>query len=107
MTDRSRGGCHGRDRRVLRVWLGFPDAIAELVAQARLAPSFAIMVIFVYGFIAFTIYLSFTDSRMLPSYGWVGWQNYDRLFRSASGTRRSTTSRSSHRSTSSSAPSSA
>jgi ABC-type sugar transport system permease subunit len=46
-----------------------------------LAPSFAIMVIFVYGFIAFTIYLSFTDSRMLPSYDWVGWQNYDRLFR--------------------------
>jgi glucose/mannose transport system permease protein len=46
-----------------------------------LAPSFAVMVIFVYGFIAFTIYLSFTDSRMLPSYGWVGFQNYDRLFR--------------------------
>ncbi|MGP1358783.1 carbohydrate ABC transporter permease [Roseicyclus sp.] len=46
-----------------------------------LAPSFAIMVIFVYGFIAFTIYLSFTDSRMLPSFGWVGWDNYDRLFR--------------------------
>jgi ABC-type sugar transport system permease subunit len=39
------------------------------------------MVIFVYGFIAFTIYLSFTDSRMLPSFGWVGWENYDRLFR--------------------------
>lgn len=46
-----------------------------------LAPSFAVMVIFVYGFIAFTLYLSFTDSRMLPSYEWVGWQNYDRLFR--------------------------
>jgi glucose/mannose transport system permease protein len=45
-----------------------------------LSPSIAVMVIFVYGFIAFTIYLSFTDSRMLPSYGWVGWQNYDRLF---------------------------
>ncbi|MEM7721709.1 MAG: sugar ABC transporter permease [Pseudomonadota bacterium] len=46
-----------------------------------LAPSFAVMVIFVYGFIAFTIYLSFTGSRMLPSYDWVGWQNYERLFR--------------------------
>lgn len=46
-----------------------------------LSPSFAVMIIFVYGFIAFTIYLSFTDSRMLPSYDWVGWQNYDRLFR--------------------------
>ena len=33
--------------------------------------------IFVYGFILFTFYLSFTDSRILPSFGWVGWQNYD------------------------------
>ena len=46
-----------------------------------LAPSLATTLIFVYGFILFTIYLSFTDSRMLPSFGWVGWQNYDRLFR--------------------------
>ncbi len=46
-----------------------------------LSPSLAIMLIFVYGFIVFTIFLSFTDSRMLPSFGWVGWQNYDRLFR--------------------------
>ena len=46
-----------------------------------LSPSLAIMLVFVYGFIAFTIYLSFTDSRMLPSFGWVGWDNYDRLFR--------------------------
>lgn len=46
-----------------------------------LSPSLAIMLIFVYGFIVFTVFLSFTDSRMLPSFGWVGWQNYDRLFR--------------------------
>lgn len=46
-----------------------------------LAPSIAVMVVFVYGFIAFTIYLSFTDSRMLPSFNLVGWQNYERLFR--------------------------
>jgi glucose/mannose transport system permease protein len=45
-----------------------------------LSPSLAIVLIFVYGFIAFTIYLSFTDSRMLPSYNLVGWQSYDRLF---------------------------
>jgi hypothetical protein len=38
---------------------------------------FAMMLVFVYGFILFTLYLSFTDSRMLPSYGWVGWQNYE------------------------------
>ncbi|MCY4151639.1 MAG: sugar ABC transporter permease [Aestuariivita sp.] len=45
-----------------------------------LAPSFGLVVFFVYGFIAFTLYLSFTNSRMLPSYEWVGWQNYERLF---------------------------
>ncbi|MEL6102791.1 MAG: sugar ABC transporter permease [Pseudomonadota bacterium] len=46
-----------------------------------LAPSFALVLIFVYGFIIFTVYLSFTDSRMLPSYDLVGWENYSKLFR--------------------------
>jgi glucose/mannose transport system permease protein len=57
-----------------REWLR--DALPKLV----LSPSFAIVLIFVYGFILFTLYLSFTDSKILPSFGWVGWQNYDRLF---------------------------
>jgi len=39
------------------------------------------VLIFVYGFILFTVYLSFTDSRILPSYGWVGWENYNKLWR--------------------------
>ncbi len=59
----------------------FRTRLQNWLPKIVLAPSFAIMVIFVYGFIAFTIYLSFTGSRMLPSYDWVGWQNYDRLFR--------------------------
>ena len=46
-----------------------------------LSPSVALILLFVYGFIAFTIYLSFTDSRILPSFGMVGWENYDKLFR--------------------------
>ena len=52
------------------------DALPKLV----LSPSFAMVVVFVYGFIAFTFYLSFTDSRILPSYGLVGWENYHKLF---------------------------
>lgn len=51
------------------------DALPKLV----LSPSVAIIVIFVYGFILFTIYLSFSDSRMLPSYGLTGWQNFQNL----------------------------
>jgi glucose/mannose transport system permease protein len=52
------------------------DALPKLV----LSPSFAIVLIFVYGFILFTLYLSFTDSRILPSFGWVGLENYRKLF---------------------------
>lgn len=59
----------------------FRTRLQNWLPKIVLAPSFAVMVIFVYGFIAFTVYLSFTGSRMLPSFDLVGWQNYDRLFR--------------------------
>lgn len=52
-----------------------------IIPKLVLSPSLALIMVFVYGFIIFTIYLSFTDSRMLPSYGWVGFENYDKLFR--------------------------
>lgn len=51
------------------------------IPKLVLAPSFAMVLLFVYGFILFTVYLSFTDSRILPSYGWVGFENYEKLFR--------------------------
>jgi glucose/mannose transport system permease protein len=45
-----------------------------------LAPSFVVILIVVYGFILFTGVLSFTDSKILPSFNWVGWQNYVKLW---------------------------
>jgi glucose/mannose transport system permease protein len=45
-----------------------------------LAPSFAVVLLFVYGFILWTIYLSFTDSKMLPNYGFAGLASYARLW---------------------------
>ncbi len=45
-----------------------------------LAPSFVVILIVVYGFILFTGLLSFTDSKILPSFNWVGWQNYVKLW---------------------------
>lgn len=45
-----------------------------------LAPSFALVLFFVYGFILYTGYLSLSDSRMLPSYGFVGLENYNKLW---------------------------
>ena len=57
------------------------DRLRDALPKLVLSPSVAIVAVFVYGFIAFTLALSFTDSRILPSFGWVGWQNYVNLFR--------------------------
>lgn len=46
-----------------------------------LLPTLLVSLVFVYGFIAFTIYLSFTDSKILPVMDWVGLENWSRLFR--------------------------
>jgi glucose/mannose transport system permease protein len=59
---------------------GRSDWLTDALPKLVLSPSIALVAIFVYGFIAFTFTLSFTDSRLLPSFGWVGWQNYERLF---------------------------
>ncbi|MGI9354485.1 MAG: carbohydrate ABC transporter permease [Rhizobiaceae bacterium] len=56
------------------------DQLQQWVPRLVLAPSFFLIVVFVYGFIVYTGYLSMTDSRMLPSYGWVGLENYAKLF---------------------------
>jgi glucose/mannose transport system permease protein len=52
------------------------DALPKIV----LAPSFAITIIFVYGFILWTIYLSFTNSKTFPSYAITGPRAYQRLW---------------------------
>jgi glucose/mannose transport system permease protein len=44
-----------------------------------LAPSVAISLFFVYGFMLWTFILSLTSSRMLPSYDFVGFGQYARL----------------------------
>lgn len=44
-----------------------------------LAPSVAISLFFVYGFMIWTFVLSLTNSRMLPSYHFVGFGQYARL----------------------------
>ncbi len=58
----------------------FRTRLQEWLPRLVLSPSVAMMFVFVYGFIVFTLYLSFTDSRMLPSYDWVGVENYVRLW---------------------------
>ncbi len=59
----------------------FRTRLQRLLPKLVLSPSLAMVFVFVYGFIIFTVYLSFTDSRILPSFGWVGWENYSKLWR--------------------------
>lgn len=59
----------------------FKTRLQTWLPKLVLSPSLAMVLIFVYGFIIFSVYLSFTDSRLLPSFGWVGWENYSKLWR--------------------------
>ncbi|QEE46624.1 sugar ABC transporter permease [Rhizobium sp. WL3] len=54
--------------------------VQDWLPKIVLAPSFAVILLFVYGFILFTIFLSFTGSKMLPLYTFVGFTNYSRLW---------------------------
>ena len=59
----------------------FKTRLQSWLPKLVLSPSLAMVLVFVYGFILFSVYLSFTDSRLLPSFGWVGWENYSKLWR--------------------------
>lgn len=50
------------------------------IPKLVLSPSVALIFAFVYGFIVFTVYLSFTNSRMLPKYDLIGLENYEKLW---------------------------
>ena len=47
-----------------------------------LAPSFVVSLVFVYGFIGWTAWISLTRSRLMPRYDFYGFIQYDRLFES-------------------------
>jgi glucose/mannose transport system permease protein len=53
---------------------------APLIARLMLSPSLVLMAVCVYGYIAFTAWLSFTASTMLPTLAWQGTDAYTRLF---------------------------
>ncbi len=58
----------------------FTDILAESMPKLVLAPSFLIVMVCVYGYILWTIALSFTKSRMLPQWKFVGFDQYSKLF---------------------------
>ena len=58
------------------------DWLERHVPKMVLAPSFLASLIFVYGFIGWTAWVSLTRSKLLPRYDIVGFIQYDRLFES-------------------------
>ena len=54
----------------------------QLLPKIVIAPSFALILFFVYGFIAWTAYISFSRSRMLPNYNLDGVRPYEKLWNS-------------------------
>jgi glucose/mannose transport system permease protein len=62
--------------------VGLRVHLQALLPKLVLAPSFAAVLVFVYGFIVFTAYLSFTGSKILPTFSLVGIENYAKLFAS-------------------------
>jgi len=58
-------------------WISTLDT---LLPKIVLAPSFAAMLVFIYGFILWTIYISMTKSSFLPSYDFIGLANYIKLW---------------------------
>ena len=67
----------------------FRTRLQDWLPKLVLSPSLAAVLIFVYGFIGFTVWVSFTDSRILPFVGpkggpafdFIGLSNYQKLFK--------------------------
>lgn len=58
----------------------FMDKAERFLPKLVLAPTFVFTLLFIYGFIIWTGYLSFTPSRMLPNYEFAGLTQYQALF---------------------------
>ena len=67
----------------------FKTRLQNWIPKLVLSPTLALVLVFVYGFILFTVYVSFTDSRILPfvnkdgqrTFELIGFENYEKLFR--------------------------
>ena len=55
-------------------------SLGDLLPKLVVAPTFVAALIFIYGFMLWNAWLSFSSSRMLPKYDWVGFIQYEKLF---------------------------
>jgi glucose/mannose transport system permease protein len=58
----------------------FSDFLENFLPKMVLAPTFLASLVFVYGFILWTAWISFTKSRLLPKYDLTGFYQYLKLF---------------------------
>ena len=59
---------------------GFANLLETALPKLVVAPTFLAALFFIYGYILWNAYLSFTKSRLLPNYKWAGFMQYERLF---------------------------
>ena len=55
---------------------GLKDRLRDWIPRLVLAPSFALVLIFVYGFNLWTVLISFTNSKAFANLNFIGWANY-------------------------------
>lgn len=58
----------------------FSDKLQTWLPKLVLSPTILIAIIFIYGFVFWTGTLSFTKSKLLPKYDFVGFLQYEKLF---------------------------
>lgn len=56
------------------------QSLGDLLPKLVVAPTFVAALIFIYGFMLWNAWLSFSSSRMLPKYDWAGLVQYEKLF---------------------------
>jgi glucose/mannose transport system permease protein len=56
------------------------NRLGAFLPFAVLAPSLLATFVYVFGFAAWTFYISLSDSSQLPSYGFVGFEHYTALW---------------------------
>lgn len=56
------------------------QSLGNFLPKLIVAPTFVVAVIFIYGFMLLNAWLSFSSSRMLPTYDWAGTIQYEKLF---------------------------
>ncbi|MEQ1879422.1 MAG: sugar ABC transporter permease [Burkholderiales bacterium] len=59
---------------------GWREHVEAALPRIVLGPTLLCAVLFIYGFIAVTAWLSFTEARLLPRYELAGWVQYVALF---------------------------